>query len=144
MIIGVDFDGTCVTHDFPNVGKEIGAVEILRKLVGNGHQIILFTMRSNKLVKWETNIDDTGNYVPTDRNTLQDAVDWFYSHRIPLYGINENPTQRAWTNSPKPYCHYYIDDSAIGCPLTFNDDISNRPYVDWKGVEAFLIMKEVL
>lgn len=25
MIIAVDFDGTCVTHEFPRVGKEIGA-----------------------------------------------------------------------------------------------------------------------
>ena len=26
MIIAVDFDGTCVTHEYPNVGKNIGAV----------------------------------------------------------------------------------------------------------------------
>lgn len=25
MTIAVDFDGTCVTHDFPKVGKNIGA-----------------------------------------------------------------------------------------------------------------------
>ena len=26
MIIAVDFDGTCVTHDFPRIGKDIGAI----------------------------------------------------------------------------------------------------------------------
>ena len=25
MYIGIDFDGTCTTHDFPKVGKDIGA-----------------------------------------------------------------------------------------------------------------------
>lgn len=31
MIIAVDFDGTCVTHEFPYVGKEIGAAEVLKE-----------------------------------------------------------------------------------------------------------------
>lgn len=47
MIIGIDFDGTVVTHDFPKIGKDIGAVPILRKLVENGHKLILHTMRSD-------------------------------------------------------------------------------------------------
>lgn len=34
MIIAVDFDGTCVTHEFPRVGKDIGAVPVLKELVG--------------------------------------------------------------------------------------------------------------
>lgn len=46
-IIGIDFDGTVVTHDFPKIGKDIGAVPVLRKLVDNGHKLILFTMRSD-------------------------------------------------------------------------------------------------
>ena len=46
LIINVDFDGTCVTHDFPQIGKEIGAAEVLKKLTYNGHNLILFTMRS--------------------------------------------------------------------------------------------------
>ena len=48
MIISIDFDGTCVTHEFPLIGKDIGAVPILKKLVQRGHQLILFTMRSDK------------------------------------------------------------------------------------------------
>lgn len=45
MIIAVDFDGTCVTHEY--VGKEIGAAEVLKELTDKGHKIILFTMRSH-------------------------------------------------------------------------------------------------
>jgi hypothetical protein len=47
MDICIDFDGTCVTHEFPEVGKDIGAVPVLRKLVEQGHNLILFTMRSD-------------------------------------------------------------------------------------------------
>ena len=47
MIIAIDFDGTCVTHEFPKVGKDINAVPVLKALVENGHQLVLFTMRSD-------------------------------------------------------------------------------------------------
>ena len=32
MTINLDFDGTCVTHAFPEVGKNIGAQRVLKKL----------------------------------------------------------------------------------------------------------------
>ena len=37
MIIGIDFDGTCVKHAFPSIGDDIGAVPVLKELVDNGH-----------------------------------------------------------------------------------------------------------
>ena len=37
MIIAVDFDGTCVTHEFPRVG----AAEVLKELTDKGHKIPL-------------------------------------------------------------------------------------------------------
>ena len=37
MILAVDFDGTCVTHEFPEVGRDIGAVPVLKELVEKGH-----------------------------------------------------------------------------------------------------------
>ena len=47
MVIAVDFDGTCVTHEFPKVGKDIGAVPGLKELGEKGHKNILYTMRSH-------------------------------------------------------------------------------------------------
>lgn len=38
MDICIDFDGTCVTHEFPKVGKNIGAEIVLKELVGNGQR----------------------------------------------------------------------------------------------------------
>ena len=117
MYIAVDFDGTCVTHEYPKVGKDIGAVPVLKKLTDSGHKIILNTMRSGK--------------------ELADAIKWFIDKDIPLFGANENPTQKSWTSSPKVHAHIYIDDAALGCPLKNDPSISDRPYVDWEKVKRF-------
>jgi len=37
MKIAVDFDGTCVSHAYPEVGIDIGAIPVLKRLVSNGH-----------------------------------------------------------------------------------------------------------
>lgn len=131
MDIIVDFDGTCTTHDFPRIGKNIGAVPVLKKLVEKGHKLIIFTMRS------DDDKDKTKNY-------LTQAVKWFEENEIPLYGIQKNPTQIAWTTSPKAYGQMYIDDAALGCPLIFNTEYHSRPYVDWVEVEILLVEKGIL
>ena len=125
MKIGIDFDGTCVTHEYPEIGKDIGAVPVLKRLSANGHLLILNTMRSGK--------------------ELEAAVNWFKDNDIPLSGINEDPGQKEWTQSPKVYANLYIDDAALGCPLIYpvkgflpGEDISGRPYVDWEKVEQLL------
>lgn len=116
MIIAIDFDGTCVKHAYPNIGEDIGAVPVLKKMVNDGHQLILNTMRSGKL--------------------LDDAVQWFENNGIKLSGTNYTPGQATWTSSPKVYANIYIDDAALGCPTNY--DGINRPYVDWKIVaQAF-------
>jgi hypothetical protein len=118
MYIAVDFDGTCVTHEYPNIGKDIGAVPVLKKLTDCGHKIILNTMRSG--------------------DKLKEAMQWFTDNNIPLYGANENPTQKSWTESPKVFANLYIDDAALGCPLIFDHAVSSRPFVNWVMVEEIL------
>ena len=36
-VIALDFDGTVVTHDYPAVGKDIGAEPVLKNLVARVH-----------------------------------------------------------------------------------------------------------
>lgn len=36
MIIALDFDGTAVTHEYPEIGKDIGAVPVLKELLEKG------------------------------------------------------------------------------------------------------------
>jgi hypothetical protein len=121
MIIGVDFDGTCVDHMYPEIGADVPfAVFALDYLQKCGFDIILWTMRSGQ--------------------TLDDAVEWFRNRDIKLYGINNNPQQHEWTNSPKAYANIYIDDNAIGCPLLLNPRYNGRPYVDW--IKVLELIKE--
>lgn len=137
--IAIDFDGTCTTHDFPNVGKEIGAVPVLKKIVQSGHKLILFTMRSDID---EVTIPDGSNLFSKPGLFLTDAKNWFMKHDIPLYGIQSNPTQSTWTRSPKCYAHLYIDDAALGCPLIYPEE--GRPYVDWNKVEEILTTSGII
>jgi hypothetical protein len=139
MEICIDFDGTCVTHEFPKVGKDIGAVPVLKELVENGHKLILFTMRSDKH-------DNKGfsSCVPQihNGNFLTDAVNWFKQNDIPLHGIQINPQQTEWTTSPKAYGQLYIDDAALGCPLISGRH--ERPYVCWTSVREWLIGMNII
>ena len=130
MIIALDFDGTMVTHDYPIVGREIPeCVNVLTELLEQGHQFVLNTMRSD------------GRQDGT--NPLTDAVNWFNERNIPLVGINENPTQKNWTSSPKVYAELYIDDAALGTPLQYWDNYG-RPCVDWVKVRELLVADSIL
>lgn len=122
-IIAVDFDGTVVTHEYPDTGRDAGAVPVLKELVDNGCQLILYTMRSGKL--------------------LDKAAAWFHERGIPLYGVNANPQQHVWTDSPKVYADLYIDDGALGCPLRFIDGVK-RPVADWQRIREQLVREGFL
>lgn len=117
-IVAIDFDGTVVTHEYPYTGDDLGAEGVLKELVANNNRLILYTMRSGKL--------------------LDKAKRWFEERNIPLWAVNQNPEQREWTESPKVYAHLYIDDSNLGCPLKIVDSCP-RPAVDWVKVREQLV-----
>lgn len=112
-VVAVDFDGTIVKHAYPEIGEPIPwAMEGLRAFQEKGWKIILHTMRS-------------GEY-------LEEAVELLKKEGINLYGVNVNPTQCHWTESPKCYAPLYIDDAALGCPLIY--PAGERPFVDWQAI----------
>lgn len=138
QVIAIDFDGTCVSHEFPAVGKDIGAIHILKKLVEAGHKLILYTMRSDGYPEVAVN----PKYPEIKQGAyLNDAVNWFIENGIPLFAIQSNPDQEAWTSSPKCYADLYIDDNALGIPLEFDENISRKPFVDWKMVDVLLFQQ---
>ena len=140
--MAIDFDGTCVSHEFPNVGNEIGSIPVIKELIKNGHKIIIFTMRSNKK---EGIVPSDDKYI-SDKfdNYLDQAVKWFNDNDIPLFGVNQNPESVLWTDSPKPYAHLYIDDSALGCPLKTDKKISEKPFADWGKIREYLIDNNII
>lgn len=124
MFIAIDFDGTCVTHEFPHIGKDIGAIPVLKELTEKNHKLILFTIRSGE--------------------TLDDAKKWFEENGIPLFGSNKNPIQWKFSKSPKVYANLYIDDASLGCPLIHDDTVSEKPFADWQMLREMLVKQGVL
>lgn len=124
MFIAVDFDGTIVKHMYPKIGDPVPfAIECLKELEDNGHELILFTMRS-------------------DRHLIE-ATQYCMDNGLKLTGgINTNKTQREWTHSPKAYAQIYIDDAALGCPLIYEP--LERPYVDWLEVHRFFSSRSLI
>lgn len=98
MIIAVDFDGTIVEHRYPEIGKEIPfATETLRRLMDDGHKLILWSVREGKL--------------------LQDAVDWCEKRGVRFYAVNkdyEDDELEERHYSRKIKAHVFIDDRNIG------------------------------
>lgn len=124
MIVGVDFDGTIVTHEFPEIGKPVpGAIETLKALIANGHQVFLWTMRGHATgEKTKENLT-----VKEERDTLKEALDYLKENGVNIKG-NISPAQ--FSTSPKQYAALYIDDAAFGCPLVAQ--AGGRPYVNWR------------
>lgn len=123
--IAIDFDGTCVFNEYPKVGASVPyCVSTLQECLKNGNKLILFTMR--------------------DKDKLTAAINWFKENKISLWGINENPSQKSWSNSRKVYADIYIDDLALGCPKKMDITLASKPFVDWKKVRNILKTEGVI
>lgn len=112
----LDFDGTCLTNEnYPRLGREIGAIPVLKALVANGHYLILWTRRSG---------DD-----------LKIALKWFENNNIPLRDVNPD-------NKTKPVYDLIIDRKALNAPLTTPKD--ELPYINWTQVKGLLQNKKLI
>lgn len=115
--IAIDFDGTLVVHQYPDIGDELeNAIKVCLRLQET-HKLILLTMRDGK--------------------ELEDAVNWCKERGLEFWAVNDNPTQKEWTQSRKVYANIYIDDAAFGCPLMEIEGA--RPAVNWNEVERLLL-----
>lgn len=118
MYVCVDFDGTIVDREYPDLGRPVpNAIPTLLEAQSRGAKLILFTMRAGP--------------------ELVDAVEYLEDAGIQLFGVNENPDQ-SWSTSRKVYGHCYIDDAALGVPLIKPDGFA-RPCVDWSRIRPLLL-----
>jgi len=121
--LAIDFDGTLVENEFPNIGAPCeGAVEFLKEMTDLGWKLILETLRTD---------DD-----------LQRAVLYCNQNNIDLWGINENPDQSDWNDAKKVHATLKIDDRNVGIPLKTGSN--NKPCVDWAKVRDLFVSWEVL
>ena len=120
-VIALDFDGTCVTHEYPKVGRILpGVRETLRILKENKHKLFLWTMRSREI-------------------GLADARDFLIKNGIEIDEFNYSPNQ--FSTSPKQHANLYIDDAACGCPLCHYKDTTGSMVlaVDWRQIAKWLM-----
>jgi hypothetical protein len=95
--IAVDFDGTIVEHEYPEIGKEkLFAFQTLKELDKMGARLILWTFRTGK--------------------ELEDAVEFCRKNGVEFYAINKNYPEEIFdeTLSRKINADIYIDDKNIG------------------------------
>jgi hypothetical protein len=134
FFVAIDFDGTVVEHEFPEIGQPApGAFEWMRRWQDAGAKLLLWTMRS----------DGRTGKGRANGPVLTEAVDFCLGEGLEFFGVNDNPTQAAWTGSRKVYAHVYVDDAALGCPLRPSRKTGGKPVVDWAVVgPAVLAMIE--
>ena len=95
MIIAVDFDGTIVEHEFPEIGGAFdNAMETLFELQNAGHKIIIWTCRCGA--------------------PLADMVRWLIRRGFYADAINSNVAPVQGFAVPKILADIYIDDRNFG------------------------------
>ncbi|MBR0045596.1 MAG: hypothetical protein IJP75_01760 [Bacteroidaceae bacterium] len=100
MLIAVDFDGTIVEHEYPQIGEERPfATEVLKMLIAERHKVVLWTMREGQL--------------------LDDAVKWCAERGVEFYAVNsEYPAQFMEAKPDHLSCKLnadvFIDDRNVG------------------------------
>jgi hypothetical protein len=95
--IAVDFDGTIVEHEYPEIGKEkLFAFLTLKELNKRGARLILWTFRTGK--------------------ELEEAVEYCRKNGVEFYAINRNYPEEVLSETVgrKIDADIYIDDKNIG------------------------------
>jgi hypothetical protein len=95
--IAVDFDGTIVEDEYPQIGKaKLFAFETLLKLQDQGHRIILWTYRSGR--------------------SLDAAISYCNEKGVQFYTVNKSFPEEEFNEgySRKISADLFIDDRNIG------------------------------
>jgi len=104
MTIAVDFDGTIVEHEYPEIGKpKMFAFETLKALQERGDRLILWTYRAG--------------------DKLNEAVEYCKKNGIEFYAVNKNYPEEIFdeTISRKIIADVYIDDRNLGGFVSWSD-----------------------
>ena len=98
MTIAVDFDGTIVTNQYPEIGREIPfAIRTLKMLQEEGHRLILWTCRRDE--------------------ELDAALDWCRERGLEFYAANkdypEEDERTSVSYTRKLKADMFIDDRCV-------------------------------
>ncbi len=94
-IIAIDFDGTIVQNKYPQIGKPLPfAFETIKMLQQKGHRLILWSVRTGKL--------------------LDDAVEFCKKNGVEFYAVNADFPGETKIKNRKINADIFIDDRNIG------------------------------
>lgn len=97
LVLGIDFDGTIVEENFPEIGAiKPKTVQLMKDAGEKGHLVIVWTARSG--------------------SALNEAIQFLFKNEIPFDYINENPEDPyaiRGEQGRKIFCDYYLDDRAV-------------------------------
>ena len=126
LTIYLDFDGTVVEHAYPEIGApNPGSIDVIRKLQGAGHTVILNTYRAD-----------------IDAQSLQDAVDFLALDEHGLLAMHDItpakiiPPNWNWEAFMENKT-LFIDDICSGTPLTRNLVLPHGFMVDWRVLDEW-------
>lgn len=99
MIIAIDFDGTIVENEYPEIGKERPfAIDTLKMLMADHHRLVLWTCREGRL--------------------LDDAIAWCREKGVEFYAVNRDYPEETADHNPnftrKLKADIFIDDRNVG------------------------------
>lgn len=109
-IICIDFDGTIVAHEFPEIGKPFPyAIECLLHMKRRGWKLILYTCREDRKP------DEDGEY--PHQAYLTQAVEFLKGHGVEFDSINDPLNHVDYRSEHfdkrKPYADIYLDDKSF-------------------------------
>ncbi|NQT24946.1 HAD hydrolase family protein [candidate division KSB1 bacterium] len=103
LVFAVDFDGTIVEHDFPEIGSEKpDALRTLKALQKDGHKIIIYTCRRPPYIG--------------------PIIEWMIDRGFKPNAINKNLSYLPTNHPSKILAHVYIDDRSFP-PFTDWSDV---------------------
>lgn len=95
LILAIDFDGSIVVHEFPEIGPPMDdAFNVLKHFMMCGDRLILWTCREGV--------------------HLDKAISFCKENGIEFEKHNENVIEHDYMSSRKVYADLYIDDRMIG------------------------------
>jgi hypothetical protein len=123
VIIGVDFDGTCVEYvgDDPSTAPTNPGAERVLKDLAKKHTLVLWSLRMGK--------------------ERANAYLWFQWRGIPVSMPGTVPVPFG---TMKPRFDLVIDDTSAGVPLRAGGARSSAPMIDWVELEKSLISRNIL
>ena len=125
MRIFLDFDGTVVEHEYPQIGPyNPGAFEVIEKLQQQDHEIILNTYRAD-----------------CNDGTLEEAIEYLlaapniapFSH---ILSKKRHPSPWSWENHLASGI-IFLDDICKGIPMRPTSS-GNADMVNWQKVDLEL------